>query len=190
MRTTRIKIGPLVTPLPRRHPWKVARETVTLDHLSRGRLILGVGLGNDRSREYSSLGAPTDPHLHAALLDEGLAVLDLLWSGEAFSYAGEHYQLTQVRFLPTPVQQPRIPIWVAGFWPHKKPYSRAAQFDGVCALRREQPLEPDDFRDIIGYIRSARTSAAPFDVIASGHVSGIDPAQAAATIAAFAEAGV
>jgi alkanesulfonate monooxygenase SsuD/methylene tetrahydromethanopterin reductase-like flavin-dependent oxidoreductase (luciferase family) len=190
LRTKRIKIGPLVTPLPRRRPWKVARETVTLDHLSQGRLILGVGLGNDRSREYSSLGEPTDPKWQGELLDEGLEVLTRLWSGEAFSYEGRHYQLTNVHFLPKPVQQPRIPIWVAGFWPHKRPYRRAAQFDGICALRREQALSPDDYREIILYISSSRTSAAPFDVIASGHTAGLDPDQDAATMAAFAEAGV
>jgi alkanesulfonate monooxygenase SsuD/methylene tetrahydromethanopterin reductase-like flavin-dependent oxidoreductase (luciferase family) len=176
--------------LPRRRPWKVARETITLDHLSQGRLILGVGLGNDRSREYSSLGEPTDPKWQGELLDEGLEVLTRLWSGEAFSYQGRHYQLTNVRFLPRPLQQPRIPIWVAGFWPHKKPYRRAAQFDGICALRREQPLSPDDYRDIVAYISASRKSSSPFDVIASGQTDGIAPSKEAATMAAFAEAGV
>jgi alkanesulfonate monooxygenase SsuD/methylene tetrahydromethanopterin reductase-like flavin-dependent oxidoreductase (luciferase family) len=190
LRTTRIKIGPVVTPLPRRRPWKVARESVTLDHLSEGRLILGVGLGNDRSREYSSLGEPTDPKWHGELLDEGLEVVARLWSGEAFSYEGKHYQLTDVRFLPKPVQQPRIPIWVAGFWPNKKPYRRAAQFGGICTLRREHPLEPDDYREILAYMRASRKSDAPFDVIVSGQTESIDPSKDAATMAAFAEAGV
>ncbi len=190
LRTKHIKISPYATPLPRRRPWKVARESVTLDHLSHGRLIMGVGLGNDRSREYSSLGESTDPKVHGERLDESLAVLTRLWSGEAFSYEGKHYQLTNVQFLPKPVQQPRIPIWVAGFWPNKKPFRRAAQFDGVCALRRDQPLEPDDYREIVAYIKACRNGDAPFDVNASGHTTAADPHRDAARMAAFAEAGV
>ena len=66
MTTRRIKIGPIVTPLPRRRPWKVAREAVTLDHLSQGRLILGVGIGSDQGREFSCFGEATDDKLHAS----------------------------------------------------------------------------------------------------------------------------
>src|SRR5262249_45070436 len=101
LRTTAIKLGTMVTPLARRRPWRLARETVTLDHLSGGRLVLGVGLGSDVDGEYADFGEPTDPKAHGALLDEGLAVLTRLWSGEQVSYQGEHYQLSPVRFLPT-----------------------------------------------------------------------------------------
>ncbi|GCE10033.1 LLM class flavin-dependent oxidoreductase [Dictyobacter aurantiacus] len=97
-----------------RRPWKLARETVTLDHLSGGRLILGVGLGSDYFGEYHDFGETTDARIHGGMLDEGLAILTHLWSGEEFSYEGEHYHLSKVQFLPKPLQQPRIPIWVAG----------------------------------------------------------------------------
>jgi alkanesulfonate monooxygenase SsuD/methylene tetrahydromethanopterin reductase-like flavin-dependent oxidoreductase (luciferase family) len=140
LRTTSIKLGPMVTPLPRRRPWKLARETVTLDHLSGGRLILGVGLGSDRSGEYHDFGETTDARVHGAQLDEELAILTRLWSGEEVNYEGEQYQLSQVQFRPTPVQTPRIPIWVAGNWPHKKPFRRVAQFDGVYPRSSVAPL--------------------------------------------------
>jgi alkanesulfonate monooxygenase SsuD/methylene tetrahydromethanopterin reductase-like flavin-dependent oxidoreductase (luciferase family) len=81
---------PIVTPLPRRRPWKLARESVTLDHLSQGRLILGVGLGSDSFyKEYSTYGESPDDKLHGAMLDEGLDVLMQLWSGETVSYIGQ-----------------------------------------------------------------------------------------------------
>ncbi|QBD76703.1 LLM class flavin-dependent oxidoreductase [Ktedonosporobacter rubrisoli] len=189
LRTSRIKLGPMVTPLARRRPWKVARETVTLDHLSGGRLIFGIGLGTDRSGEYSIFGETTDARAHGELLDEGLEVLTKLWSGEKFSYAGKHYQLSQAQFLPKPLQQPRIPIWVAGHWPHKKPLRRAAKFDGIFPLMRERALTPNDFREILGYVREQRTQDTPFDVVAGGLTSGTDKARDAAQVASFAEAG-
>ena len=190
LRTKSLKLGPMVTPLARRRPWKLARETVTLDHLSGGRLILGVGLGGDGDGEFSDFGEPADPRVHGAMLDEALAVLTRLWSGEEVSYQGEHYQLSQVRFLPTPVQTPRIPIWVAGIWPHKKPFRRAAQFDGVYPQQRGGALTPEDYRDILAFIQSQRTQSAPFEVLTRGRTSGTDQAGDAAPVAAYAQAGV
>ncbi|GHO50221.1 LLM class flavin-dependent oxidoreductase [Ktedonospora formicarum] len=189
LRTKRIKIGPMVTPLPRRQPWKLARETVTLDLLSEGRLIFGIGLGSDRSREYSDFGGPTDAKVRGEMLDEGLAILTQLWSGEEVSYKGQHYQLSQVQFLPKPLQQPRIPIWVAGNWPHKKPFRRAAQWDGVFPLMVERALTPDDFREILDYTSAQRTLTTPFEVIVGGLTSGTDKASDAAQVASFAEVG-
>jgi alkanesulfonate monooxygenase SsuD/methylene tetrahydromethanopterin reductase-like flavin-dependent oxidoreductase (luciferase family) len=126
MTTERIRLGALVTPLPRRRPWKLARETVTLDRLSNGRLILGVGIGSDHwHHELSTFGEPVDDQTRAAMLDEGLEVLTGLWSGEPFSHQGQHYTVQSARFLPMPVQSPRIPIWVAGIWPRKAPLRRA-----------------------------------------------------------------
>src|SRR5260370_34396127 len=106
-----IKHGPMVTPLARRRPWNLARESVTLDRLSHGRLILGVGIGSDSFyKEYSTYGESPDDKLHGAMLDEGLDVLVQLWSGEKVNYTGQHYQLHDALFLPTPFQQPRIPM--------------------------------------------------------------------------------
>ncbi len=189
MRTTRIKLGPIVTPLPRRRPWKLAKEAVTLDHLSGGRLVLGVGIGSDSGQEYSCYGESTDDRLHAAMLDEGLAVLTGLWSGEPFSFSGTHYQIHEARFQPLPVQQPRIPIWVAGVWPHHKPFRRAAAWDGVCPLADGRTLTPDDYLALTAYIQQHRTGAKPFAVLAAGQTSGTDHAQDAATVGAFAAAG-
>src|SRR5215213_9146168 len=116
MQTSRLRIGALVTPLARRRPWKVARETVSLDLLSQGRLIFGAGLGDPVQWEYGFFGEETDNKMRAEKLDEGLAILTGLWSGELFGYAGKQYQLQPMRFEPKPLQQPRIPIWVGGTW--------------------------------------------------------------------------
>jgi alkanesulfonate monooxygenase SsuD/methylene tetrahydromethanopterin reductase-like flavin-dependent oxidoreductase (luciferase family) len=188
LHTNYLKLGTMVTPVPRRRPWKLARETVTLDHLSGGRLILGVGLGSDYFGEYGDFGENTDARTHGEMLDEGLAILTRLWSGEKFSYEGKHYHLSQVQFLPGPLQQPRIPIWVAGIWPHKKPFRRAAQFDGVYP-QKSNGLTPEDFREVLDYIHAQRTQTTPFDALAYGLTSGTDRAQDAAHVGSFAQAG-
>jgi len=189
LRTTHIKLGPMVTPLPRRRPWKLARETVTLDHLCGGRLVLGVGLGSDDDGEYHDFGETTDARVHGEKLDEGLAILTRLWSGEEVSYQGQQYQLAPVQFLPTPLQRPRIPIWVAGIWPHKRPFRRAAQFDGVYPQMSGRALTPEDFQQILAFIHPQRTQTMPFDAIAYGLTSGTDTAADAAHVAAFAQVG-
>ena len=198
MRTERIKLGPMVTPVPRRRPWKLARETVTLDHLSGGRLILGVGLGWPPDADFATFGEDPDNRVRAGKLDEGLDILAGLWTGELFSYQGTHYQVTEARFLPTPLQQPRIPIWVAGFWPHKAPFRRAARWDGIFPLTvsgepgREdiQPTSPDGLATMVAYVREHRTGAAPFDVVLGGETPGDDPAAGAAIVAPYAAAGL
>jgi alkanesulfonate monooxygenase SsuD/methylene tetrahydromethanopterin reductase-like flavin-dependent oxidoreductase (luciferase family) len=172
--TERIQIGTTVTPLPRRRPWKLARETASVDRLSGGRLILGVGIGLG-AREWDHLGEETDLRTRGAMLDEGLEVLTGLWSGEPFSYQGEHYQITEAHFRPTPIQRPRIPVWVGGFWPNKAPMRRAARWDGVFPLVSMEPIAPDEemrlFRDCVTYVREQRAQQAitgPFDVIMLG----------------------
>lgn len=166
--TSRIKIGALVTPVARRRPWKLAREIVTLDHLSGGRMVFGVGSGHDTFKEYSAFGEAPGVVVHAEMLDEGLDVITGLWSGEPFSYEGKHYQIKEAQFLPTPVQQPRIPIWVAGMWPYKKPFRRAGSWDGVVPIGTTAMLTPDDISTIVSYVKEHRTSDAPFDVVCSG----------------------
>jgi alkanesulfonate monooxygenase SsuD/methylene tetrahydromethanopterin reductase-like flavin-dependent oxidoreductase (luciferase family) len=191
----RLRLGPMVTPLPRRRPWKLARETVTLDRLSGGRLVLGVGLGEPPEDEYGSFGEPTDPVVRAAMLDEGLEVLTRLWSGETVSFQGRHYRVDQVAFQPTPVQRPRIPIWVAGAWPRPGPLRRAARFDGSCPLKVDATgelatLEPDELRQLLAVVRRHRADpAAPFDVLLGG-TTPPDPAAARAMLEPLAEAGM
>jgi len=189
LRTKYIKLGPMVTPVARRRPWKLARETVTLDHLSGGRLILGVGLGANFYGEYHDFGETADTRVQGEMLDEGLAVLTGLWSGEQFSYEGKHYQLSQVQFLPEPFQQPRIPIWIAGNWPNKKPFRRAAQWDGVFPLIREHEITPQDLCEIVNYMQPYRTHEKPLAIVSSGRTSGTDKAADAEKIAALIDAG-
>lgn len=192
--TTRIRLGPLVTPLPRRRPWKLAREAVTLDHLSKGRLVLGVGIGTPVEADFAPFGEPTDARERAQLLDEGLEIVTGLWSGEPFRHNGQRYRLNEVTFLPRPVQRPRIPIWVGGAWPHRGPMRRAAHWDGVFPDKagidweRGEIMTPDDLREILAYIRTQRTAAGPFDVILGGMTDG--PAQGAEKLAPYEEAGL
>jgi alkanesulfonate monooxygenase SsuD/methylene tetrahydromethanopterin reductase-like flavin-dependent oxidoreductase (luciferase family) len=192
LKTERIRIGALVTPLPRRRPWKLARETVTLDHLSGGRLIVGVGIGGDSFfREYSTFNESVNDKMHATMLDEGLDVLTGLWSGKPFSYTGQHYTVRDALFLPTPIQSPRIPIWVAGIWPNKAPLHRAARWDGVCPVVSDlRTMQPEEIRDLLAYIRQYRSTDTSFDVAPGGSMGKYAPAEAAMLLKRYAEAGV
>jgi len=126
VRTTRIRLGAMVFALPRRHPWKVARETVTVDRLSRGRLVLPVGLGAVDDGGFSRVsGAPTDRRTRAELLDDSLAILELAWRGKPFNYAGTHHRVEDLVFQPRPVQRPHPPVGVVGAWPSERSMSRA-----------------------------------------------------------------
>lgn len=187
--TRRMRIGTMLTPLPRRRPWKLARETVSVDRLAGGRLILGVGIGDPVQWEFGFFGEQTDARIRAEQLDEGLAVLTGLWSAAPFSYAGKHYQLQEVMFRPGPAQTPRIPIWVGGWWPNKPPFRRAARWDGVIPSGRDGCLTPEQWREIVAYIGEHRTSDAPYDLVHTGTTHGEQPAADAATAAGYAEAG-
>ena len=192
LRTERIRLGPMVTPLARRRPWKQARETVTLDRLSGGRLILGVGLGGWRQKEFEAFGEAGDPKARAAKWDEGLEVLTGLWSGQPFSYDGTQYRVKDAHFAP-PAQHPRIPIWVAGAWPHKPPFRRAARWDGVFPISQvplTKHLTPAEIRDIQAYIKKYRTSATPFEVVSGGQTSGSNGAEDTALVTPHVEAGL
>jgi alkanesulfonate monooxygenase SsuD/methylene tetrahydromethanopterin reductase-like flavin-dependent oxidoreductase (luciferase family) len=171
-RTDHIRLMVMVTPLPRRMPWKVARESVALDLLSGGRLVLGVGIGFPVDTEFGAFGLPTDDRTRADQLDESLAVLTGLWTGEPFTFRGDHYSVGPVTFTPTPLQRPRIPIWVAGMWPARRPFRRAARYDGVAPIVFEggdlRNLEPDDLRRIVAYVKDHREDEGPFDVCAGG----------------------
>lgn len=170
--TERLIVGTTITPVPRRRPWKFARETATLDHLSLGRLRVGVGIGTDSGREYSCFGEASDDRVHASMLDEALTVVTKLWTGKQFSFEGQHYTLTNAQFLPSAFQQPRIPIWVAGMWPNKLPFQRAARWDGVCPISKFGPLSPFEVAEIVTYINRFRSSDEPFDVVCAGTTTG------------------
>ena len=197
LRTRTLRLGALVTPLPRRRPWKVARETVTLDHLSQGRLIVGVGLGGDPA-EFDDLGEEADLKVRAAMLGEGLDILTGLWSGEPFQYEGVHYHIRSAQFLPRPFQSPRIPVWMGGTWPAKAPFRRAAGFDGVFPLGRDlsltEMLSPEDIQAIRSFTLEQRAQAGlldqPFEVAHAGISSGADHEQDRALAQSYATAGV
>ncbi|MFK5648019.1 LLM class flavin-dependent oxidoreductase [Ornithinimicrobium sp. LYQ121] len=142
VRTERVLLGTTVTALPRHQPQEVARQTVTLDRLSGGRMVLGVGLGEPPS-EYTALGRSADRSRLAAMLDEGLDVVSGLWSAQPFSHHGAHYTLDGVQFLPPPLQQPRIPVWVSAMTRNEQTLGRAARWDGVLlgAMTREGRID-------------------------------------------------
>jgi hypothetical protein len=167
-RTSRIKLGTMITPVARRRPWKLAKEVTTLDLLSGGRVILGVGLGAPDS-EFSLFGEPTDARHRAELLDEGLDVLAGLCTGQPFSHEGKHFTVGPVRFMPSPAQRPRVPVWVGGVlpsegplaraarWaaripPARGPVARAARWDGFVPITPGRPGE----RPTVGQIAAAR----------------------------------
>jgi len=168
MKTKRVKLGPIVTPVARRRPWKLARETVAIDQLTNGRLILGVGLGWS-PQEFEVFGEESDPRIRAEKWDEGLDVLVGLWRGEPFSYDGKHYRVRDACFLPRPVQSPRIPIWACGAWSHKKaPFRRAARWDGVVSILdpgESRPISPAEVNDIKAYIEGHRAGNDLFDIV-------------------------
>lgn len=194
VQTSRIHLGTIVTPVTRRRPWKLAREVVTLDHLSQGRVILGVGSGG--GVEYVNYHEPGDSKTYGARLDEALGILSALWSGERISYHGQYYQLDNVRHLPCPYQQPRIPIWIGGVWPNKKPMRRAALWDGVCPIGKDVKLAdqmtPEQVGACFQYVQSQRSrehQQQPYSFVHWGNLSGKDRAYDAALVSAYAEVG-
>ena len=176
VRTERIRLGPMVTPLARRRMNKLARETVALDHLSRGRLIMGVGLGFFDDKEFTAFGDEGAPRIRAQILDESLQILEGLWGGEAFTFEGQHLRATTSPFLPRPLQQPRIPIWVAGLWPNKRPMRRAAAWDGAFPIDAggdlTKQMSPGAMAEAIAYIGTQRTADSAFDIVHAGLLSG------------------
>ena len=150
--TERVRLGALVTPLARRRPQVLARQTATLDVLARGRLVVGVGLGLDQSgRELSAFGEELDDRVRARMLDEALEVITALWSGENVKHEGEHYRADSVRFWPRPIQRPRIPVWVAARAPNQRPLDRAARWDGLFLIDHQ---EPDDLRAAVARLQA------------------------------------
>lgn len=195
MQTERIRLGTMLTPLSRMRPWKLASETVSLDHLSNGRVILSVGLGA-LDTGFAAFGEVTDRKTRAELLDEGLEILTGLWRGQPFNYHGKHYRVRETSFYlpPPPVQQPRIPIWVVGAWPYEKSMRRALRYDGLLPAVRDKGGQwrqamPDDIRAIREFMQENRGETTPFDVVVEGTTPGDDPEQAATIVREWAEAG-
>ena len=180
--TEQVRLGPMVTPLPRRRPAKVARESAALDALSHGRLTLGVGIGGDRfAGELSKTGEQLDDRARGQMLDEALHILTAAWSGEPVHHRGQHYTIDGIEFLPRPVQRPGVPVWVAGFPGNAKPMRRAARYAGFFPANLDHP---DQLAEVVAAIAELRADAtAPYDIVV-GLPVGVDPrpyAEAGAT---------
>jgi hypothetical protein len=195
MRTERIRLGTLLSPVSRMRPWKLASEAATLDNLSGGRVIISVGLGA-LDTGFEQFGEVTDRKTRAELLDEGLDIMAGLWKGQPFNYGGKHYTIKETTFMlpPAPVQQPHIPIWVVGAWPHPKSMNRASRWDGLLPAKMNgtgqfETLVPEDIRVMKAYIDEHRTQTTPFDIIVEGTTPGDNPDAAAGTIRGWIDAG-
>jgi hypothetical protein len=194
MRTRRIRIGTMITPVSRRRPWRLASETATLDRLSNGRVILAVGLGAIDTG-FIQFGEVTDRKTRAELLDEGLDIVTGLWRGQPFKYEGKHYHVKETSFFPPPppMQKPRIPIWVVGAWPRPQSMRRVLRYDGllpnVMKDGKHIRATPGDIRAIKAFVDEHRTMAAPFDIIMEGKTPGNDLHRAAATVRPWKDAG-
>jgi Luciferase-like monooxygenase len=174
--TSRIRLGTAITPVARRRPSKLAREVATLDQLTGGRMVLGAGLGAPVAGEYGSFGDTTDTRVLAERLDEGLHALDLLWSGEPVTYRGNQVTIDDAVFLPTPVQRPRVPVWVGGIWPNKAPMRRAARWDGAIPAMADfatgRTPDASEVQELVLFLRGCRAENGladkPFDIVIGG----------------------
>ena len=206
VRTERVRLGTMLTPLAWHRPWLIARQAATLDHLSGGRFTLAVGLGAPPDDGPWFGGDEFDRRTRAAMLDESLAILEGLWSGEPFAFAGDHFSLREVTFLPRPVQQPRIPIWVVGawprdpaMWPRRKSMRRAIRYDGLLPnvfdgggefVFDATPDEAlDDLRAMSAWVERERTGSGPYDIVVERGVGALGEAEARAEAARWEAAG-
>jgi alkanesulfonate monooxygenase SsuD/methylene tetrahydromethanopterin reductase-like flavin-dependent oxidoreductase (luciferase family) len=189
-RTSRVRLGTLMTALPRRRVQVVARETVSLDVLSEGRLVFGAALGS-MDQEYTAFGEESSLRERAVRLDESLDALNQLWTGETVRFRGQSVVADGVRMLPTPVQKPRIPVWCAGRWPSKAGFRRAARWDGVMPTHagygRTTIMPPDELSAILRVVEEERGGLDGFDVALEGRTA---PESAGRTVAPYAEAGL
>jgi alkanesulfonate monooxygenase SsuD/methylene tetrahydromethanopterin reductase-like flavin-dependent oxidoreductase (luciferase family) len=191
--TTRITLGAMVFSLARRRPWKVARESITIDNLSNGRFVLPVGLGGTWDGGYARVSTDEPSRkVRAEKLDECLEILDLCWSGETVSFKGKHYWMNDLTF-DRPVQRPRIPVWPVGAWPYPKSLARAARWDGVIVSDRtggeDQELTATAVAEVVKWMADHRSSMDGFEVITDGVTSGSDRPADRAQLEPLAEAG-
>ncbi|HEX3328066.1 MAG TPA: LLM class flavin-dependent oxidoreductase [Actinomycetota bacterium] len=193
LHTNTVLLGTLVTPPSRRRPWKLAAEAVSIDHLSNGRLILGVGLGDINEPGFTAVGEQLDARVRAELLDESLAILDGLWTGEPFSFQGKHFTVNELTLKPRPLQRPRIPIWVGGGWPNAGLRRRLPRWDGSCAYKHppesDQYMTPDDVRALARLVERERGSLDGYEIAVGGSRRGDDWDRERKHIAAVEEAG-
>jgi alkanesulfonate monooxygenase SsuD/methylene tetrahydromethanopterin reductase-like flavin-dependent oxidoreductase (luciferase family) len=174
--TSRIRIGPMVTPMPRRRPAVLARQIASLDRLCRGRLVFGVGIGSDGAGELSATGEELDDRTRGSMLDEGLDILRAGWTGQPLQHRGAHYVVDGIALLPTPAQPGGPPVWAAARYGNPKPLRRAARNEGVFVIDVERP---DQLSEVVADITALRDDLDGFDVVVGGP-PGTDPAPYAA----------
>jgi alkanesulfonate monooxygenase SsuD/methylene tetrahydromethanopterin reductase-like flavin-dependent oxidoreductase (luciferase family) len=193
-RTSRVRLGTLLTPPSRRRPWKLAAEVATLDRLSNGRAQMIVGLGAPETG-FAQVGEETDRKIRAELLDESLSLMQQFWTGESFKHEGKHYQVDwdSSQWNIRPVQQPRVPIWTVALWPSEKSMNRAFGLDGCLPFVRgstamENALTPEDVAAIRKAASERKGAGEPFDIVVEGVTPQGDEA-ALEKVRAMAEAG-
>lgn len=200
LRTERVLLGAMVFAPTRRRPWLFAKEAISLDRLSGGRLVLPVGLGALDDLAFGNVGEPTSARDRAALLDETLAIVEGLGGGEPFEFEGEHYRFGPMALRPAAVQTPRIPVWPVGVWPSAKSMERTLRWDGVVVQAAEPGL--GQLAELAAWVGAKRAIAGargvlgggpvpgrPFEIVVDGTTPADDPAGAASITRARAEAG-
>jgi alkanesulfonate monooxygenase SsuD/methylene tetrahydromethanopterin reductase-like flavin-dependent oxidoreductase (luciferase family) len=195
MVTRRICLSTMIIPVPLRRPWKIASESVALDHLSGGRLILGLGTGATWMGWQGFPDEVVNQKVRAEMLDECIDILTLLYRSKPFDYNGRHYHLNltlldEQYYPPKPVQQPRIPLWIPAIWPRPKSLQRALKCDGIFVEKlNQEPVTPEDVRALKVYVEENRTLTTPFDIVATGSTAELTPEQRQERLREWEEAG-
>jgi hypothetical protein len=200
MVTTRLRLGTLVIPAPLRVPYKIASESVALDHLSGGRLTLGLAMGATWMGWHAFPDEIMDTRARAEMLDETIDILTELYQRKPFDYGGKHFhlKLTQMdvmHYPPKPIQQPRIPLWIPAVWPRMKSIQRVLKCDGLLphkmnAENKFEDVKPADLREMKTYIDANRTLTTPFDYVMEGKTIAMTPLQMQDTLCPWMEAGM
>jgi hypothetical protein len=199
MTTSRIKLGTMVIPVPLRKPWKIASESIALDRLSDGRLILGLGTGAVWMGWQGFPDEETGAKARAEMLDETIDILSQMDQREPFDYDGKHYQVKLARldreyYPPKPIHQPRIPLWAPLIWPQEKSKQLILKCDGLFAEKwsggRPEEVTTQDIREMKAFVEANRTLTTPFDIVLGGSTVEYDPIQQWEKVRPFKEAGV
>ena len=203
--TEKVVIGSMVTPVSRRRPWKLAKEFASLDQLSNGRVRIGAGLGG-MDQEFANFGEDPNKKVLAKKVDEGLAIMEKLHTGEAVSFEGEIYQMSETRLLPRPIQRPRIPVWIAAMLPFKAGQRRSARWDGIMPQVMPEILDetqdisgldmrilmapsPEQIEEVVAFTSELRDTNDPFDVVVSSVSYGLDKDAVSSKLQAYRDAG-
>ena len=195
MRTERIRLGTMLSPISRMRPWDLAGKSATLDRLSGGRVVLSVGLGAVDTG-FTDFGEETERGIRAELVDEGLDILFGLWKGQPFEYEGKHYHIRESKFYPPPppIQAPRIPVWMVGVWPKMKSMKRVLRCDGLLPSSFDEKgkignASPAEIRAMKAWITENLAEKGRFEIVVEGESDSLDREQAVKKVQPWIEAG-